>query len=200
MGLPKLIVRTVNKYLKVLEKWWLSLVTVTVTKKKRKINCNSYPLILYDLSIISPSLIRRFSLPTLSPASFFSSSASFPNLTVSFFVLIYWPIPFSLSLSFTGLFPLLSIYLHLHFVYPLFYILSYQLKDANIYPSRHLLFKMLFQSATNYRSLNFALFLSLKSVSVHHFSLLAHIKISYPIIVSPLFFTLALYHIFVSTH
>ncbi len=116
MGLPKLIVRTVNKYLKVLEKWWLSLVTVTVTKKKRKINCNSYPLILYDLSIISPSLIRRFSLPTLSPASFFSSSASFPNLTVSFFVLIYWPIPFSLSLSFTGLFPLLSIYLHLHLV------------------------------------------------------------------------------------
>ena len=144
MGLPKLIVRTVNKYLKGLEKWWQSLVTVTVTLKKWKINCNSYPLILYALSIISPSLTRLFSLPTLSPASIFSSSASFPNLTVSLLVLIYWPIPFSLSLSFTGLFPLLSIYLHLHFVYPLFYILSYQLKDVNIYPFSLPLFKMLF--------------------------------------------------------
>ncbi len=53
---------------------------------------NSYPLILYALSIISSShpshhLIRRFSLPTLSPASTFSSSASFPNLTVSLLVL-----------------------------------------------------------------------------------------------------------------
>jgi hypothetical protein len=121
-------------------------------------------------------------------------------LTVSLLVLIYWPIPFSLSLSFTGLFPLLSIYLHLHFVYPLFYILSYQLKDVDIYPFSLPLFKMLFQSASNYRSLNSPLFLSLRSVSAHHFSLLAHIKISYPIIVSPLFFTLALYHIFVSTH
>ena len=198
MGLPKLIVRTVNKYLKGLEKWWQSLVTVTL--KKRKINCNSYPLILYALSIISPSLTRRFSLPTLSPTSTLFSSASFPNLTVSLLILIYWPIPFSLSLSFTGLFPLLSIYLHLHFVYPLFYILSYQLKDVDIYPFSLPLFKMLFQSASNYRSLNSPLFLSLRSVSAHHFSLLAHIKISYPIIVSPLFFTLALYHIFVSTH
>jgi hypothetical protein len=36
-----------------------------------------------------PSLTRRFSLPTLSPASTFSLSASFPNLTVSLLVLFY---------------------------------------------------------------------------------------------------------------
>jgi hypothetical protein len=39
MGLPKLILRTVNKYLKGLEKRCQSLVTVTVTFMKRKINC-----------------------------------------------------------------------------------------------------------------------------------------------------------------
>jgi hypothetical protein len=39
MGLPKLILRTVNKYLKGLETRCQSLVTVTVTYEKRKINC-----------------------------------------------------------------------------------------------------------------------------------------------------------------
>ena len=40
MGLPKLILRTVNKYLKGLEKLCQSLVTVTLTQKKRKIDCS----------------------------------------------------------------------------------------------------------------------------------------------------------------
>jgi hypothetical protein len=42
MGLPKLIFRTVNKYFKGLEKRCQSLVTVTVTYIKRKINCINF--------------------------------------------------------------------------------------------------------------------------------------------------------------
>ena len=42
MGLSKLILETVKKYLKRLEKRCQSLVTVTVTYEKRKINCKEF--------------------------------------------------------------------------------------------------------------------------------------------------------------
>ena len=66
MGLSKLILETVKKYLKRLEKRCQGLVTVTVTYKKRKINCTfsfaitnfeSAPVILILTVLLHPQVL-----------------------------------------------------------------------------------------------------------------------------------------------